>query len=86
MDPGAMTVTPEEMAAGLSILTGFRASDLLGIACAFLALTEDDPRCKRIGQALWRSLEAEESGDHEALRGAGMAAAPGRRKQRRLGR
>lgn len=66
MDPGAMTVTPEEMARGLSILTGFRASDLLGVACAVLALTEDDPRCKRIGQALWRGLEAEESGDHEA--------------------
>ena len=66
MDPSAITVTPEEMARGLSILAGLRASELLGIACAFLALTEDDPRCKRIGQALCRGLEAEESGDHEA--------------------
>lgn len=68
MDPSAITVTPEEMARGLSILTGFRASDLLGVACAFLALTEDDLRLKRIAQALWRGLEAEESGDYEAAR------------------
>jgi DNA-binding GntR family transcriptional regulator len=59
-------VSPEEMAEGLAILTGFRAAELLGTAHAFLALTPGDPRLRRIWLALAAAGEAEEAGDRNA--------------------
>jgi hypothetical protein len=59
-------VSPEEMAAGLAILTGLSAVKLLGTAHAFLALTPGDSRLRRIWLALEAAQEAEEAGDRNA--------------------